>query len=103
MGESNDLAEIHQNLNQAQPEFEAAPAEDLPAKHPDVVFYSPRRPYPYWTDVTTKHKSYKEAIQALAEKYERSPQWVQENMGNTNVLSEIHRNLNAGQSAQTIK
>ena len=40
-----------------------------------------------------KHKSYNEAIQTLATEYGRSPQWIQENMGNSNDLNEIHQNL----------
>ena len=40
-----------------------------------------------------KHKSYNEAIRTLAEKYGQSMQWVQENMGNSNDLNEIHENL----------
>ena len=51
-----------------------------------LVFYDPRRPYKYWTDKNTKHQSYPEAIQALAKRFERSPEWVQQNMGKTNDL-----------------
>jgi len=60
---------------------------------PEVLFYNPRRPYPYRTGEKSKHKSYKEAIQTLAKKYDRSPEWVKLNMGVTNDLNEIHKNL----------
>ena len=65
-----------------------------PAPTPSgIVFYNPRRPFPYWTGKALKYKSYNEAIQALAVEYGQSPQWVQKNMGESNDLSEIHQNL----------
>ncbi len=57
------------------------------------VFYNPRRPYIYWAGINSKHKSYKEAIQSLAKKFERSPEWVKANMGATNDLKQINQNL----------
>ena len=96
IGETNDLDQIHQNLSEAHMEPAVTGAKPSPAPQPAVEFYNPRRPYPYWTDGSTKHKSYNEAIQTLAKAYNRSPQWIKENMGNSNVLSEIHRNLSAG-------
>jgi len=68
-----------------------------------LVFYDPRRPYKYWTDNATKHKTYKEAIQALAKKYDRPPEWIQQHMGQTNDLAEIHQNLSARQSTESAK
>ena len=58
-----------------------------------IAFYNPRRPFKYWADRNSKHQNYTEAIQALAEKYGESTEWVQENMGNSNDLDEIHENL----------
>ena len=58
-----------------------------------LTFYDPRRPYKYWTGKDSKHKSYKEAIQALAKKYNRPVEWIQVNMGDTNDLVQIHHNL----------
>ena len=103
MGDTNDLAEIHRNL--AEPDLDQTYTTAKPSvkKHPKIDFYSPRRPFPYWTDASTKHKSYKEAIQALAQNYEHSPEWIQQNMGQTNDLSEIHQNLRARQSAESSK
>ncbi len=66
-----------------------------PSRADGIAFYNPRRPYKYWTGKNSKHKSYKEAIQALAEQYERSPEWIQAHMGDTNDLEQIHQNLSA--------
>ena len=65
-----------------------------------LVFYDPRRPYKYWTDETTKHKTYQDAIQALAQKYARPAEWVKANMGKTNDLAQIHQNLKDRLSAE---
>lgn len=100
MGDSNDIEQIHRNL--ADPNLSPHIPEVSPkvGKAAGIVFYNPRRSYPYWTDASEKHKSYKEAIQALAQKYARSPEWVQKNMGQTNDLSEIHRNLQTRKAAE---
>jgi len=103
MGDSNDLEQIHRNLADPSLSPDIPDASPKEAKTPGIDFYNPRRPYPYWTDVSEKHKSYKEAIQALAQKYGRSPEWVQENMGQTNDLAEIHRNLQTRQAAESPK
>ena len=79
-----------------QPTKDDGTAEKLsPPKANGIAFYNPRRPYKYWTDKNSKHKNYKEAIQAFAEKYDRSPEWIQAHMGDTNDLEQIHRNLTA--------
>jgi len=93
MGDTNDLLQIHQNL--ANPELNSENGVIQPPfpKSPGIPFYSPRRSFPYWTGTALKHKSYKEAISTLAKKHCRSPQWVRENMGDSNDLDEIHQNL----------
>ncbi|UCF91876.1 MAG: hypothetical protein JSW39_26995, partial [Desulfobacterales bacterium] len=67
------------------------------AKTDGLDFYNPRRPYKYWASQTSKHKTFKEAIEALAQQFDRSAEWVQAHMGDTNDLKEIHRNLESGQ------
>jgi hypothetical protein len=93
MGKTNDLDEIHRNLtdnkSSAPPIIQATEGD----KTPEILFYDPRRPHKYWTSATAKHNTFKEAIFALAKAYDRPPEWVQQNMGNTNNLSEIHHNL----------
>ena len=101
IGDSNDLEKIHRNLSES---FSAAQMPDV-SSEPDqtsgIIFYNPRRTFPYWTGLSEKFKSYKDAIQALARKYGRPAQWIQENMGKTNDLAEIHRNLQARKAAES--
>ena len=93
MGDTNDLEQIHQNLaNQVLNRETVVDPPPAPTSS-GIVFYNPRRPFPYWTGKASKHKSFKEAIQALAVEYGQSPQWVQKNMGESNDLNEIHQNL----------
>jgi hypothetical protein len=93
MGETNDLYEIHQNLSRGKLNAPVAVPDDKEEKVPETLFYNPRRPQKYWTSASSKHNSFKEAIAALAKEYEQTPQWVQQYMGTTNNLSEIHQNL----------
>ena len=93
MGDTNDLEQIHQNLANAVAKKETVVNQPLAPKPSGIDFYNPRRAFPYWTGKASKHKTYKEAIQALAAEYGQSPPWVQENMGESNDLSEIHQNL----------
>ena len=102
MGETNDLAAIHQNLSSGQPKPAASPEtvkKNLPAAMPDVKkfrhlkFYDPRRPSKYWVSKTSHHTSLGKAVDALAEQYARSPDWIKAHMGSTNNLGDIHQNL----------
>lgn len=76
----------------AKPGVPSTPA----AKTKGLRFYDPRRTNKYWTSITGKHKTFQEAVAALAEQYDRPPEWIQSHMGETNDLAEIHRNLVAG-------
>jgi hypothetical protein len=58
-----------------------------------ILFYNPRRPYKYWTGPTTKHHTLKQALAALAKQFNRDPQWIADNLGKTNNLGDIYRNL----------
>jgi ribonuclease HI len=93
MGETNDLDEMHRNLASSRVNAAVDAKAAIVKKSSDTVFYNPRRPHKYWTSATAKHKTFKEAISALSAKYERPAQWVQEHMGDSNNLSEIHQNL----------
>jgi hypothetical protein len=106
MGATNDLAEIHRNLAKPRPVSDPTTdntVEPTGKKPPKIEFYNPRRSSPYWTSVSTKHKSFKEAIQAFAKEYNRSPEWIQEYMGQTNDLAEIHSNLRSRYSKESSK
>jgi hypothetical protein len=75
---------INKDIHPNKPKF---PQKD------GITFYNPRRPYKYWTGKNSRHKTYKEAIQTLAQKYGRSPEWIQAHMGDSNDLYQIHRSL----------
>ena len=93
MGDTNDLEQIHQNLANRVLTRETVVDPPPAPTSSGIVFYNPRRPFPYWTGKALKYKRYNEAIQALAVEYGKSPQWVQKNMGESNDLNEIHQNL----------
>ena len=93
MGDSNDLNQIHRNLAQPQPKQVSTKIQPTASAATELLFYNPRRPYPYWSGKQSKHKSFKEAIQALAKQYDRPSEWIKLNMGATNDLNEIHQNL----------
>ncbi|MGD2272754.1 MAG: hypothetical protein PVI06_20325, partial [Desulfobacterales bacterium] len=85
----------------AEPEAEVVikkmPSRVAPNSAVDgILFYNPRRAYKYWTGPNTGHHTLKEALAALAKMFDRTPEWVARNLGNTNNLGEIYRNL--GQS-----
>jgi hypothetical protein len=99
MGDTNDLDQIHRNLSNSKLN---APAEIQTAdeeKTPEILFYNPRRPHKYWTSATAQFDTFKEAISELANAYDRPPEWIQQHMGDTNNLSEIHANLAKSKSA----
>ena len=101
MGDSNDLEEIQRNLANSILAPQMPDVSSEAAKTSGMMFYNPRRTFPYWTGPSEKFKSYKEALQALARKYGRPAPWIQENMGKTNDLAEIHRNLQARTAAES--
>ncbi len=101
MGETNDLYEIHQNLSGGKLNSPEEVPEDKVEKVPETLFYNPRRPQKYWTSASSKHNTFQEAIAAMAKLYDRTPQWVQQYMGTTNNLSEIHQNLANRKEAET--
>lgn len=66
---------------------------------PGILFYDPRRAKKYWSSGTDHHDSYQDAIAALAAEFNRPPQWIEENIGDTNDLEEIRANLAATKQA----
>lgn len=93
MGETNNLEEIHQNLARDKLNAAVETKVQTPKKVSDTLFYNPRRPHKYWTSATAKHKTFKEAMNALSAEYDHSQQWVEQYMGTSNNLDEIHQNL----------
>ena len=94
MGSTNSLYKIHKNLGESLPS--GRQSFDNSAILSDIsntLFYSPRRELKYWASSKSKHNTLESAIAALADKYSRSPEWIKANMGNTNNLYQIHKNL----------
>jgi len=68
----------------------------LPQGRPNasgVLFYDPRRPKKYWSSPTRPHDSYREAVSALADDFDRPGEWVEQHMIDSNDLMEIRRHL----------
>ena len=99
----SDQPIIKKKINSQTEPVENATNKITPEITEENKFYDPRRPYKYWTGQNSKHKSYKEAVKALALTYDRSPEWIQQNMGHTNNLIEIHQNLRTKKSVESSK
>lgn len=64
-----------------------------PHRTAGIAFYDPRRPKKYWTSETRHHDSFRDAIAALSEEFDRPAAWVEENMGDSNDLNDIREIL----------
>jgi hypothetical protein len=74
--------------------IKSAVSQDLEApSNNGIEFYNPRREQKYWTGKMARHNTLQEAMKALAEQYGVSTEWIESNMGNTNDLDTIHRNI----------
>ncbi len=69
----------------------ASPAS--PPKPPGIAFYDPRRAKKYWTSETRHHDTFRDAISALSEEFNRPAAWVEENMGDSNELNDVRETL----------
>ena len=102
MGDTNDLEELHKNLANPKITLEITAEQPSQTESSGIEFYNPRRKNPYWTDESSQHKTFQDAIDTLAKKYDRSPTWVKENMGTSNDLNAIHQNLANQNSAESM-
>jgi ribonuclease HI len=102
IGDLTDLDAVHRILEQAAANKpEQAPKsissevtqDSEAASNNGLEFYNPRREQKYWTGKMARHNTLQEAMKALAEQYGVSTEWVESNMGNTNDLDTIHRNI----------
>ena len=93
MGDSNDLAVIRETLSGRKQAAQPRTAEPQPDSPAGVEFYNPRRPEIYWTGPDSRHKSYAEAIQALAREFDKPVHWVERFMGDSNDTAEIRTAL----------
>ena len=58
-----------------------------------IQFYNARRAFKYQTGPVTKYHSFKEAVDDLAAKFGKDPDWIGKNLGDTNDLGQIYINL----------
>jgi len=94
MGNTNNLYKIHINLAKNIPAGKQSfNNSSILSEISNTLFYNPRRTHRYWASSKSRHNTMVAAIAALAEQYDRHPEWVKANMGNTNRLYEIHKNL----------
>ena len=101
LGDTNDLGQIYINLSRTKEETETE--KDATYNKAGILFYDPRRTYKYWVADDSKHHTLEAAINALAEKYSQTPDWIIDHLEETNDLTEIHRNLGKGISAKSDK
>jgi hypothetical protein len=75
----------------------ASTAVSSPAPQPSegMLFYDPRRPQKYWSSATRHHDTFRDAVSALAEEFNRPSHWIEENMGESNELNTVRENLAA--------
>lgn len=102
IGDQTDLDAVHRILERAAAtKPEKVPKSIGPAANQDsptasangLEFYNPRREQKYWTGKMSRHNTLQEAMNALAKQYGVSTDWIESNMGNTNDLDTIHRNI----------
>jgi hypothetical protein len=82
--------------NRNSKEVPASPGrvdEDLVHRVTGIQFYDPRRHVKYQTGTTNRYHTLKEAVDDLATKFDKTPRWVELNLGDTNDLGQIYRNL----------
>ena len=100
MGDSNDLGIIRETLSGRRQSAQARAADastDLPA---GIEFYNPRRAEKYWTGPEARHKSYTEAIEALAREFNKTADWIERFMGDSNDLEQIRASLRGAQASK---
>jgi hypothetical protein len=74
----------------------ASPVSPRPvssSKPEGIAFYDPRRPQKYWTSETRRHDTFREAVLALSEEFNRPASWIEENLGDSNDLSDVRETL----------
>jgi hypothetical protein len=67
----------------------------------DLQFYDPRREKRYWIDPGVQFGTLKEALDALADQYGVPVEWIESQMGDTNTLLQIHKNIRSSLVGKT--
>lgn len=105
IGDTNNLERIRRMLSQSDEAPEAAvtsSGDDKPVAG-GTMFYSPRRDYKYQISATQKYQTFEEAIDALAQEYKATPEWVEDNMGEHNDIAVIRENLRRRKSEDAVR
>jgi protein involved in ribonucleotide reduction len=104
MGDSNDLNNIRETLAMRISESSAASANPVAATETTVEFYNPRRAKKYMTSPDARHDSFQEAVDALARDFDMPADWVEQNMGDSNDVDRIRKNLKkSAQEARMVR
>ncbi|MGA9261757.1 MAG: hypothetical protein WBV95_07275 [Desulfobacterales bacterium] len=85
--------DVGNRMAKGVPEFPDKVDEELVRRVTGIQFYDPRRHYKYQTGTATSVHTLKEAVDDLAAKFDKTPRWVELNLGDTNDLGQIYRNL----------
>ncbi len=95
MGDSNDLGVIRGALvtGELRPETTASSS---PIESSE--FYNPRRANPYRTGPDAYHRTYADAVGALAREFGKPPDWIEAHMGDSNDLERIRSTLKAART-----
>lgn len=104
MGDTNDLGQIHMNLSRTPLDPVSKDSGTLePAEQVEIIlFYDPRRTYKYWVSEESRFQTLNEAVDVLAGLYDRPPEWIKANLGETNIVDEIHENLARAKSGESV-
>lgn len=100
MGDSNDLGIIRETLSGRRQSAQARAADASTDLTAGIEFYNPRRAEKYWTGPEARHKSYTEAIEALAREFNQTADWIERFMGNSNDLEQIRASLRGAQASK---
>jgi hypothetical protein len=92
LSDTNDLSELRAHLQSRLSRDVSTPAApDTSAE--EIKFYDPRRPKKYQTGPDSSHRSYEEALEALAREFQSPVEWIELNMGESNDMEAIRSNL----------
>jgi len=95
--DSKNAPEIEPPAAQEAPSIPAPSPETAssatPGNSPGIAFYDPRRPQKYWSSEGRHHDTFRHAISAVSEEFNRPAAWIEENLGDSNELSEVRQTL----------
>jgi hypothetical protein len=100
LGDSNELSDVRENLKMRLSGSAAANATSAPTQEGAIEFYNPRRNRKYMTGPEGEHDSFQEALDALANDFNKPADWVEQHMGESNDVDQIRKNLKNAQEVE---